>query len=573
VLTAKLLGDISVAVGDYVETVVDEASGGRYVLRVIDISRQMPFGSEGDAGLETLTAKNQSVRAQALLNTLAMLKNNPGADPKAAAFLARHGLAGSAENMETLSQMAKSMAPVTALLAEVMKIFGAVKQPAAPMTQTAQSAASADTLPLTQTAQTAVNAEAAGQNPVSADGQIPAASQPAQQTQNPAGSVNTNTTPGNTAPQTEVVQAAAPNAQAPAQPVMQPAVPETSGTAGQSSSQTMQPSAQPAAADAAAPQSANATPEPMGQNQNAAGQAATPNQTNAQAVSEPAQTVSTTANTVENPAATPELTSDTAIKTNPLDAAVKNAADTVKADAPLNEAQGMITAAAGEIDKAAELPKQQDLAGIPKDMPRNEQIADKALAMFVDLADADELALHLKKAVQELPEQLKELKLLIEHTDNTVKDTVAAKFDQIEKQLSMMNEVKRFDCYQIPLQNGSQQQAAELYVYRYRGGKKTVDPENILILLGLDTQYMGRVETLIKTSGKSLGIEFNLEDMRLGDEMKADAAHLEQAVKDAGYQLTGVSVQQLAARTTLLNAQERFEKEAGGSAGNVDVRI
>jgi hypothetical protein len=335
----------------------------------------------------------------------------------------------------------------------------------------------------------------------------------------------------------------------------------------------MQPSAQPAAADAAAPQSANATPEPMGQNQNAAGQAATPNQTNAQAVSEPAQTVSTTANTVENPAATPELTSDTAIKTNPLDAAVKNAADTVKADAPLNEAQGMITAAAGEIDKAAELPKQQDLAGIPKDMPRNEQIADKALAMFVDLADADELALHLKKAVQELPEQLKELKLLIEHTDNTVKDTVAAKFDQIEKQMSMMNEVKRFDCYQIPLQNGSQQQAAELYVYRYRGGKKTVDPENILILLGLDTQYMGRVETLIKTSGKSLGIEFNLEDMRLGDEMKADAAHLEQAVKDAGYQLTGVSVQQLAARTTLLNAQERFEKEAGGSAGNVDVRI
>jgi hypothetical protein len=124
------------------------------------------------------------------------------------------------------------------------------------------------------------------------------------------------------------------------------------------------------------------------------------------------------------------------------------------------------------------------------------------------------------------------------------------------------------------LQTGSQQQtAAELYVYRYRGGKKTVDPENILILLGLDTQHMGRVETLVKTSGKSLSIEFNLEDMRLSEEMKADAAYLERAVKEAGYQLAGVSVKELAARTTVLNAQDRFEKEANSSAGNVDVRI
>jgi hypothetical protein len=201
-------------------------------------------------------------------------------------------------------------------------------------------------------------------------------------------------------------------------------------------------------------------------------------------------------------------------------------------------------------------------------------IAQKALRMFVLTDDVENLAGHIGKAVREMPDQLKELKLLAEDADNIVREAVSSKLDQIEKQMSLMSEVKRFDCYQIPLQTGTQQQTtAELFVYRYRGGKKAVDPDNILILLGLDTQHMGRVETLVKTSGKNLNIEFNLEDMRLGDEMETEAGLLKEAVQQAGYNFSGVSVKQLNARTTVLNAEERFDKEADGSAGNLDVRI
>jgi|GEM_PF-1844128 len=564
-LTAKLLSDIAVSVGDYVETVVDEAGGGRYVLRVIDISHQMPFGSEADAGLEMLTARSQSARAQALLNTLAMLKSNPGADPKAAAFLSRHGIAGTAQNIETLSQMAKGISPVTALLAEVIQSFGPMRNSAGALTQTAAPMANADTGSAMQTAQTAANTDAMAQNPVSTEGQthqtsdavVPQAAQPNQ-------SRISSQAQENTTIRTEHGQMnAADGSQASTEnrTIAQPAAQKNNQAAGQGAMQT--PTASTQSADKAAPhtQAAQTMPETAQQIQNT-GDPAQAAQTIIHDASQTAQPVVASANTAEKSVgdAQPSVP-DAAAKTDTMQVPVKPGA-------PIDTAQSVKTTAG-----KTEIPAQQNDAAIPKEVT-SEQIAGKAHAMFVDLNDADKLAVHLKKAVQELPEQLKELKLLIEHTDNIVKDTVAPKFDQIEKQMSMLNDVKRFDCYQIPLQTGPQQQtAAELYVYRYRGSKKTVDPENILILLGLDTQYMGRVETLIKTSGKSLGIEFNLEDMRLSEEMKEDAVYLEQAAEDAGYHLAGVSVKELAVRTTVLNAQDRLEKETGGTAGNVDVRI
>lgn len=537
-LTAKLLSDIAVSIGDFVETVVDEASGGRYVLRVIDISRQMPFGSDD---LETLTTQNQSVRAQALLNTLAMLKNNPGADPKAAAFLSRHGIAGSAENIETVSQMAKGASIVTIMLAELIESFGINKEQAGSLAPAAQPAANT----VSQTAQ-----------PVTVTDPL---------VQTPANSVKGNAVQASAVMQSDTPKVTATGLQAPieAQTILQPIAKESPGAAGQSAGQTTPVGIAVPNAGASLAQAVQAMPEAAVQIQSTDGQAMPANQAITQAVFQPsAEAAAPSANAAENTAAVLHpFAPETVVKTDAPDMAARM-------DAPLGEAQNMKTT--GMTDKISKMP--EHITAAPKEI--SEQITDKALAMFMSLEDADELALHLKKAVQNLPEQLKELKVLIERADNTVKETVAAKFDQIEKQMSIMNEVRRFDCYQIPLQNSQHQlSAAELYVYRYRNGKKKVDPENILILLGLDTQYMGRVETLIKTNGKSLSIEFNLEDMRLSDEMQADTAGLEQTVNETGYHLTGVSVKPLTSRTTVLNAENRFENETGGSAGIVDVRI
>ena len=111
-LTARLLGEIGVSVGDFVETVVDEAAGGRYVLRIVDITR----GSASNDPNGEPAGQARSTSAQTLLGTLSMLKMNPGTDPKAAAFLARQNLAGTPDNKETLAQDVKGTQPIDRLL-------------------------------------------------------------------------------------------------------------------------------------------------------------------------------------------------------------------------------------------------------------------------------------------------------------------------------------------------------------------------------------------------------------------------------------------------------------------------
>ncbi len=561
VLTAKLLSDIGVAVGDYVETVVDEASGGRYVLRVVDISRQAPFATESEMSAD-IRAMSQSVKAQALLSTLAMLKNNPGADPKAAAFISRHGLAGTAENIEVLSQMAKGPSPVTALLAQIIE---SIRTSPKAFSQSTLASLSAD--PAAQTTQSLKADLGVSTHAALSDGQGAAdkAGQTAGQSQtqsSPVQAQTASTGPGlsQAAPADSVSNQAAVAGTGQTSPAQDS--PVSGGLAQNMPAAHTQPTAE------AAPD-ANTPPVPVRQSQSPAQP-----ETNPAAAGPGTQAPQTppsapkTANVGGGPSdqINPQQTNTPSAE----EAVAQPSADRM-ADMPQTE-RSAVTQAADAKTAAA---KNDNMAeNAVKTIQKGNEIVQKALGMLAPMDDAEKLSVHIKKAVQEMPEQLKELKLLADHADKTVRDVVASKLDQAEKQMSLMSEIKRFDCYQIPLQTGRQQQTtAELFIYRYRGGKKAVDPDNILILLGLDTQYMGRVETLVKTSGKTLNIEFNMEDMQLADDMRADAAQLKGAVQQAGYTLSGVSVKQLTSRTTVLNAEERFEKETDGSAGNVDIRV
>ncbi len=574
VLTAKLLGDIGVAVGDYVETVVDEASGGRYVLRVVDISRQAPFATESELSADIRTM-SQAVKAQALLSTLAMLKNNPGADPKTAAFLSRHGLAGTAENIEVLSQMAKGPAPLTALLTQIIKTIGT--NPKA-FSQNGPASLSAD--PAVQTAQP-LQADLGGNTHTTlSDGQGAAdkAGQTAGQTQTQSSPVHSQTTSASTGIRHAASAETVPNQAAAAVPAQTgPAQnsPVSGGAAQNMPQQTLPDEAKmPSVSTQTAEPAPAATAEPVQQSQSPAQPQTNP------AAGEPGtqapQTMPLSGSETAN-AAGGQALDHTALPIH-ADTNVPGAEKAMAgpftdrmADVPQTERSAVPQAA----DAKTAAAKNDNLAeNAVKTIKEGDEIVQKALGMLAPMEDAEKLAVHIKKAVREMPEQLKELKLLADHADNTVRDAVTSKLDQAEKQMSLMNEVKRFDCYQIPLQTNTQQQTtAELFVYRHRGGKKAVDPDNILILLGLDMQYMGRVETLVKTSGKTLNIEFNMEDMRLADDMRTDAAQLKGAVQQAGYTLSGVSVKQLVARTTVLNAEERFEKETDGSAGSLDIRV
>ena len=509
-LTARLLTDIGVRVGDFVETVVDEAGRGRYVLRIVDITR----GSGGEEPLlqDGFGAASAGAAARALLGTMAMLKMNPSVDPKAAVFLSQHGLSGTPENLETLSQIVKDGETIGKLLAQVAggeTLTENLQQAPGLLKIGLQKAAAQMAEPETQQTQIAQTVPQADQQ------------------QNAKNDVQSNA-PMNQ----EGAQQAQPGEAAAGAQTKTNYVPINQGS--QHADAGAEAAAKADKPTVAPPESGN---------------------TNAQAVSDKTVNAANTSNQepiINAPQASkaPPTTSQPSTQANTDLSEAAKTGDTLPAQ----------VLGTHKAPNAAATLKQGDF----------ESVAQRAVSLFIKLSDKDDVAAHIKKAINELPEQLKELKLLMERTDTMNK----GRFEPAEKQAELLSQIKRFDCFHIPLMMPDNKPAtAELYVYRHRNKKAAQDGENMVILLGLDTQHMGRVETLVKAGGNSLGIELFLEDMRLAEEVESDADGLRQAAQKLGYLQTTVSIKKLAARTTLLTAEKRLTAGENGSAGSVDIRI
>ncbi|MGE5495252.1 MAG: hypothetical protein ACM3S4_08155 [Burkholderiales bacterium] len=225
-------------------------------------------------------------------------------------------------------------------------------------------------------------------------------------------------------------------------------------------------------------------------------------------------------------------------------------------------------------------PLEKDIAAFERLLPETDgnfrhvdkkEITDKILDLFCK--PDKQTGAEFKKAVLDIPDKLGELKLLLQHADK--QDIgILQKAEQAQKQLELLAEAKRFDCIQIPfmLKNGPER-TAELYVYRRKRNQKEAGEEGLTVLIALDTQYIGRVETLLKTSGKSLSVEFRLEQKEIQPEIIKRSKALSKALENAGYTLKSLKITGLETRTNVLNAGGVLIPDAGVSSGNIDVHV
>lgn len=463
-LTAKLLGNLGLSAGDHVETVVDEALGNRYVLRLLDVSRGDGQTANGAADATANTAA-QSIRAQTLHGMLAMLKKNAGLEPKMAEFMARNGIPDTPENIETIVNLVKGEMKTGQALLHLQG-------------ETARA----------ETASTNMAASLA-QNRVFELSALPSAA------------------------------------------------------------------AQPPAGTAAAAASAFTAAEPL----------SSPNSTAVDSSAGQPQQISTltTDNAIPQVALQTEQSAEAAVTKLPADTAGPQANTSVFIAAG-GAAQQEISAGNGPVSDA----------GLPVNTPTPATLAKQLLSLFVDLNDKKTLPDQLKKTMEELPEQIKELKISLKPADINDRNTLARQAESLDRQFTLMSELKRFDCYHIPLTGRNNEPAtAELYVFRQKRRKADADPEAFAVLLGLDTQHMGRVEAMIRAAGRSVTLEFRLEMAELTDAFEQGARALEPLIAQAGYRLTGVNVQELAVKTTVLNAEDALSQGKTPDTGGLDIRV
>jgi len=537
-LRAAAGGDIVLAKGDVIEAVVDRNTGAT-LLRILDLNtalgKQLPATSQ-----------------QALSDMLTALRRNPDVNARAARFLAESGLPINADNLQTLTQITKG-AGLGVLLGQVLNLLGEKAEGVTTLSALNPVAMSQEGVSVRmqeenapQTAEDVQAPQAEGQN-AQPEG---AAARPGAE-QMSAWTVLTvrsgsegvpgwqaEETAGEAAPVlTEEGAAALPPEGAGSTQEGEKASFET-GTAMREHG-VFEPAAKespPALAQGAAKGEPESAPQVL---QSAAGQ-------------------------VEK---APAEQAKTAMRapTEPEPAKPKQAES-----AKTQHAENAGTAAQKTSPDGAH---PERLAGpvLGGDAER-EPLQKLVEKLFV--RPGEQSGEEIKKTVNETPQALRALKFALDQSDIRNKELCLKAIDQALRQVELSERNARFDYIQLPLSDNGEGKTAELFVFRRKKQKREGEAEQgTTILIALDTQNIGRVETLLTASVSRLSLEFRLEQPERAEEFRQKGAELEQALTDAGFSLTGIRFAALETRTTLLNAAEAAGEAASGNVRGVDIRI
>lgn len=497
---ARLLNKIPVSVGDFVETIVDEASNGRYVLRIVDITRSFANSNSVDKNMPGFEADARTLR-----EALNIMKRNPGTEPNVAKFLSENDISATQRNIETVTMFSKFAANIGKLLADLKTVTE--------QSETNQAGNRAAYIP-DKGLQTANDVKREDNGYVRENNgraiDVLTVKTHAQKGAAEQGAV------------TDKTEYAKPQKSQPA-----PAEMDDTGTSD---------NIQKGAAHAGI------------------------RQTTGDKHDQQAQSVLEQRVTAKNQAA--GITEEhEAYGPGSLGFLTEGEESTIQTDI---EKGASIEADAGAVENSA-------VSKGTKDVEMRRSVSDKIGSLFVDLDEKDNLAANIKKSAVKLAGQLKQLKISIARHDIINKDILMRKLESAEKLIELSAQIKHFDHLAIPLLYPDGFCAtAELYVYRQR--KKRAENESFIILIGIDTQHIGRVEALIKTNSTELTVTMYLEDISIENQLPEEINLLKEAMRRLGFSAVNINIGKLESNTTMLNAQQRLMMQVDAGAG-IDIRI
>lgn len=200
-------------------------------------------------------------------------------------------------------------------------------------------------------------------------------------------------------------------------------------------------------------------------------------------------------------------------------------------------------------------------------------VTAKILALFARLEGNGEDGKSLKEAAAGTERKLLDLKDALINSTLTSKGDLTAKTDQLISQSRLMADNSLFTYIQIPVTVNQRSEAAELFVYKRSRKGKRLDPENAVILIGLDTQNMGRVETMIRVEKRSVYLQFKTEMDGAAESIRQNTFKLQEMLGEIGYQLAHTRITKLHEKTTPLNAAQTMVENSRRTASFVDLRI
>lgn len=109
---------------------------------------------------------------------------------------------------------------------------------------------------------------------------------------------------------------------------------------------------------------------------------------------------------------------------------------------------------------------------------------------------------------------------------------------------------------QIPIQMNEKNTTAEIYVFNDKKRSKSVNPENATILVALDLDKLGHIESLITVNMKNVNITFKVGEESFKKVISKSSEALKQSLEARGYSLNPLKIIDIKEKFNLLELEE-----------------
>ena len=186
-------------------------------------------------------------------------------------------------------------------------------------------------------------------------------------------------------------------------------------------------------------------------------------------------------------------------------------------------------------------------------------------------ADAD-AGTRLRIARQELYTRLALIEEAISRAAPPARAEMQEQTHKLMEYVRLLNNIDQFAYMQLPVQFGEDRRAAELYLFKKKGGRKP-DPENVNILLALDLEHMGHWESLMNIRKKDVSMQMEVRGEREKEHFRENTVMLHELLAEAGFKLVNTGVTCSKKETTPQTALSSLERHTTGKSGTIDFWI
>jgi hypothetical protein len=172
----------------------------------------------------------------------------------------------------------------------------------------------------------------------------------------------------------------------------------------------------------------------------------------------------------------------------------------------------------------------------------------------------DNLLHTLKSSIQQLPMAMHEAAMSIANN--------------LESNVNFINQLNNYSSYvQIPLSIFNQNTTGELYMLKKGSKSRKLDPSKMTILISLDSNNIGRIDTLLSVDKKNISTNFRLESSEVFEVLKENHKQLYTSLLEKGFRLVDFTYRLMDEPINIVNFEAEAKKEFIKSSNNIDILI